>query len=76
MDNDSKIEQAQRDIRAANDTVQLARGDSDTREALHLALSACELMAAVISDQQERIEQLENVLQNHLETTPRRRTSG
>jgi hypothetical protein len=58
MDNDSKIEQAQRDIRAANDTVQLARGDSDTREALHLALSACELMAAVISDQQEQIEEL------------------
>jgi hypothetical protein len=72
MDNDN-IEQAQCDIRAAFDELQGVR-DSAAEKALQLTLRACELLAAVVSDQQERIEHLEDVLQNHLETTPRRRT--
>jgi hypothetical protein len=56
MDNDSKIEQAQLDLRAANEAVRRALGDAD---AIYLALRACELLAAVVSDQQERIEALE-----------------
>jgi hypothetical protein len=56
MDNDSKIEQAQLDLRAANEAVRRALGDAD---AIYLALRACELLAAVVSDQQEEIEALQ-----------------
>jgi hypothetical protein len=56
MDNDSKIALAQLDLRAANEGVRRALGDTD---AIYLALRACELLAAVVSDQQEEIETLQ-----------------
>lgn len=51
MNNNDKIEQAQLDIKTANDA-------ADTRESLRLTLCACELLAAVVSDQQDEIEAL------------------
>jgi hypothetical protein len=57
MDND-KIEQAQCDIRAAFDELQGVR-DSAAEKAIQLTLRACELLAAVVSEQQEQIETLQ-----------------
>jgi hypothetical protein len=48
----------------------------DASKSLGALILACGYLVEVIEDQQRRIERLEDVLQNHLETTPRRRRTN
>jgi hypothetical protein len=53
----------------------LARADEqrDPSKSLGAIILACGKLLELVNDQRARIERLEDALQNHLETTPRRR---
>jgi hypothetical protein len=53
----------------------LARADQerDASKALGAVILACGNLLEIVNDQRARIERLEDALQNHLETAPRRR---
>jgi hypothetical protein len=68
----------EKQIAAVYELLERADGPNDRSAfAAHKSLGAvilsCAKLVEIIQGQQSRIEQLEDVLQNHLETTPRRR---
>ena len=64
-------------IEAINETLQ--RADSVTRtlfdasKSLGALITACGYLVEIVEEQQRQIERLQDVLQDHLETMPRRK---
>ncbi|MCI0392244.1 MAG: hypothetical protein MOB07_26230 [Acidobacteria bacterium] len=71
-DTDATIRSAKLSLSHATDVFQTTpeTTDSNTLDAL---IQVAERLITVIADQQRQIERLTDALQNHLETTPRRR---
>ena len=60
-------------IEFINETLHRADNDDDQRKSIGGVIFAIGYLVEIVEEQQRRIEQLEDVLQKHLETTPRRR---
>jgi hypothetical protein len=60
-------------IAGAYELLERADEQRDPSKSLGAIILACGKLLELVNDQRARIERLEDALQNHLETTPRRR---